>query len=402
MRPGLVIGARHVVRYTVPVHQTVPDLLPALAEFRRGQPVFATGFMVGLMEAPCMAAVYPHLEPGEVTVGTLINMTHLSASPPGTSLVAEARAVAVDGRSVRFAVVVADAAGQIAATGEHGLRVVDAARFRDRLAAQKAQLSRPGSSPVPGTPTARTPAIAPLRGGQIVPTRAAPRRLSRHPAGSRSIHNTRRQAPNRSRPAPKECTMRALAEPGADAAGGVAATMGRPNGQALTVRTVTQADADGLDALFQGLSDDDRHHRFFSLRPPARTFLEQMTRAADEGGYRLVAVASGAEDALVAEAGYALLPDGDGEFALTVAAGWRGRRLGRYLLDAIVAAAAARRVPNLQADIMLGNTPMLALVRDRGYITLHRDEFSDIRIAIDAAQPARRRPRDASALPGAA
>ena len=59
-------------------------------------------------------------------------------------------------------------------------------------------------------------------------------------------------------------------------------------------------------------------------------------------------------------------------------------------------------MPNLQADIMLGNTPMLALVRDRGYITLHRDEFSDMRIAIDAAQPARRRPRDASALPGAA
>jgi hypothetical protein len=82
---------------------------------------------------------------------------------------------------------------------------------------------------------------------------------------------------------------------------------------------VTQADADRLDALFQGLSDDDRHHRFFSLRPPARTFVEQMTRAADEGGYRLVAVPSGPQDALAAEAGYAILPDADGEFALTVA-----------------------------------------------------------------------------------
>ena len=149
MRPGLMIGARHIVRYTVPAHQTVPDLLPALAEFRRGQPVFATGFMVGLMEAPCMAAVYPHLEPGEVTVGTLITMTHLSASPPGTSLAAEARAIAVEGRSVRFAVVVADAAGQIAAAGEHGLRAVDAARFRARLAAKEAQLPRPGPSPRP-------------------------------------------------------------------------------------------------------------------------------------------------------------------------------------------------------------------------------------------------------------
>ena len=185
--------------------------------------------------------------------------------------------------------------------------------------------------------------------------------------------------------------MLAQAEPGADAA--VVATWGRRDGRALTVRTVTAADVDRLDALFQGLSDDDRHHRFFSLRPPARSFVEQMTRAADEGGYRLVAVASGPQDALVAEAGYAILPDGDGEFALTVASAWRGRRLGRYLLGAIVAAAAARGVPNLQADIMLGNAPMLALVRDRGYITLHRDEFSDMRIAIDAAQPARRRQR---------
>jgi fluoroacetyl-CoA thioesterase len=142
MRPGLIIGARHVVRYTVPAHQTVPDLLPALAEFRRGQPVFATGFMVGLMEAPCMAAVYPYLEPGEVSVGTAITMTHLAASPPGTPLVAEARTVAVEGRSVRFAVMVADAAGQIAAAGEHGLRIVDAARFRARLAAKQAQFPR--------------------------------------------------------------------------------------------------------------------------------------------------------------------------------------------------------------------------------------------------------------------
>ena len=116
-----------------------------------------------------------------------------------------------------------------------------------------------------------------------------------------------------------------------------------------------------------------------------------MTQAEDEGGYRLVAVVSGPENALVAEAGYAILPDGDGEFALTVAPGWRRWRLGRYLLGAVAAAAAARGVPNLQADIMLGNARMLALLRHRGYITLHRDEFSDMRIAIGAAQPARRR-----------
>jgi hypothetical protein len=123
---------------------------------------------------------------------------------------------------------------------------------------------------------------------------------------------------------------------------------------------------------------------------PGRKFLEQQALPADAGGYRLVAIVSGAREELVAEAGYALLPDGNGEFALTVARSWRGS-LGPYLLDAIVAAAAARGVPSLQADILACNPRMLALVSHRGYVTLHR-EAAELRIAIDAAQPRPGRP----------
>ena len=170
-----------------------------------------------------------------------------------------------------------------------------------------------------------------------------------------------------------------------DAADDVVDYVPLSHGRTLTVRTVREADIDGLDALFEGLCEEDRYYRFFGLSHPGRKFLEQMARAADEGGYRLVAVVSGAEDRLVAEAGYALLPDGNGEFALTVARGWRGW-LGPYLLDAIVAAAVARGVPNLQADILAGNVRMLSLVAQRGYVTLDR-EASELRVAIDAAQP---------------
>lgn len=184
----------------------------------------------------------------------------------------------------------------------------------------------------------------------------------------------------------------AHAESGRDATDGVLATVSLSGDRTLTVRTVTEADVEGLDALFGGLSDEDGYYRFFSLSRPPRTFVEQLARAEDEGGYRLVAVVSGPEDGprdkVVAEAGYALLPDGNGEFALTVAAGWRGW-LGPFLLDAIVAAAAVRHVPNLQADILKSNIRMLALLTRRGYATLHR-EASELRIAIDAAQP---RPR---------
>ena len=88
--------------------------------------------------------------------------------------------------------------------------------------------------------------------------------------------------------------MIAQTEPRADAAEGIVGTLSHPEGPALTVRTVTNADVEGLDALFQGLPSKDRYHRFFHFCHPARRFLEQLTRAEDEGGYRLVAAVSGA------------------------------------------------------------------------------------------------------------
>ena len=186
------------------------------------------------------------------------------------------------------------------------------------------------------------------------------------------------------RPAREALMTRTHAAPGADDAGGALDTVRLSGGRTLTVRTVTEADVVGVDVLLVVLSVEDRNYRFFGLSHPGRKFLQQMTRAEDVGGYRRVAVVAGPQDWIVAEAGYALLPDGNGDFALTVAAGWRGW-LGPYLLDALAAAAAARGVPNLQADILVTNVRMLALVSSRGYTTLDR-EPSQIRVAIDAAQ----------------
>lgn len=177
------------------------------------------------------------------------------------------------------------------------------------------------------------------------------------------------------------------AERDADAVDRVLDSVHLADGRILIVRTVTEADVEGLDGLFEGLCDEDRYYRFFGLSHPGRAFLEQLTRAEDEGGYRLVAVVSAPQTRLIAEAGYAILPDGNGEFALTVAGDWRGW-LGPYLLDALVAAAAARGVPTLQADILVTNARMLALVSSRGYLTLER-EASQVRVAIGAAQPCR-------------
>lgn len=159
-----------------------------------------------------------------------------------------------------------------------------------------------------------------------------------------------------------------------------------PDGRILVVRAVYEGDIDGLGALYDALTVDELHDRFFSVYHPDRRFLEKVTTIAGRGGYGLVAVASDAHTApakvrLVAEAGYELLPNGDGQLAITVAPDWRGW-LGPFLLDALLESAALRDVPNLEADILVTNTPMLTVARARGIATMPSDDWVSTRIVM--------------------
>src|SRR6266545_1987192 len=65
MKETLKAGLEHVHTYRVPENKTVPYLYPEAKAFQEMPKVFATGFMVGLMEWACIEAMAPHLEPGE-------------------------------------------------------------------------------------------------------------------------------------------------------------------------------------------------------------------------------------------------------------------------------------------------------------------------------------------------
>ncbi len=156
-----------------------------------------------------------------------------------------------------------------------------------------------------------------------------------------------------------------------------------PDGTAITVRPMVPADADGLELLYAGLSMDDLHLRFFSVWHPPKTFFEHLAHIAEAGGYGIVAVLDDPTARLVGEADYARLDDGDGELAITVAPDWRGW-LGPYLLDRLLECAAARGVRNLQAEVLVENHRMLALVRRRGYATLDHDGFTTVRVTVGA------------------
>jgi hypothetical protein len=161
-------------------------------------------------------------------------------------------------------------------------------------------------------------------------------------------------------------------------------TIELPRGHTLVVRHSRPDDAPALDELYSGLSLDDRYRRFFSGGTP-RGFAERWSRLDERGGVGVVAVVhdEGGER-VVGEAGFGVLPDGDGEFAITVAHAWRGW-LGAYLLDVLVREAAARGVPNLRAEILIDNGPMLALVHARGYAVVDHDDWSSVRVTIGTA-----------------
>jgi hypothetical protein len=97
-------------------------------------------------------------------------------------------------------------------------------------------------------------------------------------------------------------------------------------------------------------------------------------------------VRDGAERTVVAEAGYARLGDGDGELGITVSPGWRGW-LAPYLLDALLEVAAAAGVPNLQAELLTENRPMLGLTRRRGQIVLDNTDPTAVRVSISTHGP---------------
>jgi RimJ/RimL family protein N-acetyltransferase len=153
-------------------------------------------------------------------------------------------------------------------------------------------------------------------------------------------------------------------------------------GKTLTVRPVQQMDVDGLMALFESLSDDDRFRRFFSGFRPRREWVESWTRQAEHGGCGVVAIVSDGEgERLVGEAGYTAVVAGRAELAVTVAREWRGW-LGPYLVDVLVGEAAARGIRALEAEVLIENRPMNALLRRRGAVTIDRPDWTVARVMI--------------------
>ena len=108
--------------------ETVADRNTAAAIGSGGLEVYATPAMIALMEGAALSAVTPLLPQGWSTVGTGLEIKHLSATPPGMKVYAKAELLNIDGRALSFKVEAFDEAGKIG-EGTHDRFIIESEKF---------------------------------------------------------------------------------------------------------------------------------------------------------------------------------------------------------------------------------------------------------------------------------
>ena len=114
-----VVSEQHLIDFA---HDGMPQIL-------------CTPWLIWFLEHAARKAMLPLLEPGESTVGVVINVEHLAATPLGAEVVCKARVIYTDGPVISFQFEAHDEHEKIA-IGTHKLRVIQAARLAKKVEAK--------------------------------------------------------------------------------------------------------------------------------------------------------------------------------------------------------------------------------------------------------------------------
>ena len=119
MKESLVVGISGEQTYTV-TEAMKPGHLPVA--------VISTPSMIGLIEGTCLMTAAPHLDEGEVTVGTHVCVSHSGAAMAGEDVVVTCTLDTIEKRRLTFGVKVTAPSGVIS-EGTHQRAVINANRF---------------------------------------------------------------------------------------------------------------------------------------------------------------------------------------------------------------------------------------------------------------------------------
>lgn len=93
--------------------------------------VYATPAMTALMEKAAYKSISAELEAGNGSVGTLLSIEHISATPVGMEVKAESELIKIEGRKLTFTVSAYDESGLIG-KGTHERFIIDNSRFMEK------------------------------------------------------------------------------------------------------------------------------------------------------------------------------------------------------------------------------------------------------------------------------
>lgn len=128
LKPGLAGHAELVVRD----EHTAPRVGSGLVH------VLATPVMINLFEAAALDAVDKHLPGGYQSLGTVLNVRHIAATPVGMKVLALATITRIEGRTV-FLTVEAKDEIELIGDGTHERVVVNVEKFALRVARKSAR-----------------------------------------------------------------------------------------------------------------------------------------------------------------------------------------------------------------------------------------------------------------------
>lgn len=120
------IGIRGCQETVVTERNTAESMLSGML------PVYATPSLIAFMEYTAFSSVHPLLDPGLATVGSKIDIKHVSASPIGMHIKCSSELIEIDGRRLVFKVEACDDFGLIG-EGFHERYIIDIDRFMSKL-----------------------------------------------------------------------------------------------------------------------------------------------------------------------------------------------------------------------------------------------------------------------------
>ncbi|MBQ6402690.1 MAG: thioesterase family protein [Oscillospiraceae bacterium] len=119
---SILIGAKGVAEMIVTEDKTAAAIGSGSVK------VFATPWMIAMMELSACSALAPYYEEGQSSVGTHLDVSHDAATPVGMKVHAEAEVIEVDRRRIVLSVAAYDEKGLIG-KGRHERFLIDAEKF---------------------------------------------------------------------------------------------------------------------------------------------------------------------------------------------------------------------------------------------------------------------------------